>query len=43
MAGKPRLDWLPTTGLEHSQAKWKPVRHPEMRQNNKIERFHDSS
>jgi hypothetical protein len=30
-------------GLEHFQAKWEPVRRPEMRQNKKIERFHDST
>jgi hypothetical protein len=33
----------PLAPLEHFQAKWEPVRRPEMRQNKEIERFHDST
>jgi hypothetical protein len=34
---------LISSPLEHFQAKWEPVRRPEMRQNKEIERFHDST
>jgi hypothetical protein len=37
-----RGSWIKFDHLEHFQAKWKPVRRPEMRQNKKTVRFHDS-